>query len=117
MTIKEFNVGEIVYLLDFHYRSSLDGATIKEVTVVSVANKYVTVDVGYSAKEKFYVNNEKTDMFLTAKDSTNILFHSKEDYIKYIEYIELDKWFHRDLKYKDLTLDQLRAIKQIAESE
>ena len=43
MTIKDFNIGDKVYVLDFGYRSNFENAVLKEATVTDIGRKLVTL--------------------------------------------------------------------------
>ena len=66
--------------------------------------------------DKFFLNNARNDLYLTQKDGCNYLFLTKEDYDHYVEYRELNKWFH-SITYAKLTYEQLKAIKEIIEND
>lgn len=111
LNFADFTKGRTVYVLDFHYRNNFEKATLEEVVIDSVGRKYVSV-----GRNKFFLNNARNDLYLTQKDGCNYLFLTKEDYYRYAEYRELDKWFHHIASGK-LTYEQLKAIKEIIEND
>lgn len=111
LNFADFTKGRTVYVLDFHYRNNFEKATLEEVVIDSVGRKYVFV-----GRDKFFLNNARNDLYLTQKDGCNYLFLTKEDYDHYVEYRELDKWFHHIASCK-LTYEQLKAIKEIIEND
>lgn len=43
MNIKDFKVGDAVYILDYRYSRDISKATVKEAVVTGVGRKYVSV--------------------------------------------------------------------------
>ena len=113
MTIKDFNIGDKVYVLDFGYRSSFENAGLKEATVTGIGRKLVTVDY---LGTKFKVHNEK-DLYLVenvTSGTPNWLFKSVQDYEDYKEYTDLLRQCRKAFQdySKVFTLEQIRAIKE-----
>ena len=114
LNFADFTEGRTVYVLNFHHRDNFEKATLEEVVIDSVGRKYVSV-----GRDKFFLNNARNDLYLTQKvdgGTANYLFLTKEDYDRYSEYRELNKWFHNIASGK-LTYEQLKAIKEIIEND
>ena len=115
MTIKDFNIGDKVYVLDFGYRSNFENAVLKEATVTDIGRKLITVD--FHCGTKFKVFNEK-DLYLVENvtaGTPNWLFKSVQDYEDYKEYTDLLSQCRKVFQdySKVFTLEQIRAIKEI----
>lgn len=114
LNLEYFTKGRTVYILNFHYRDNFEKATLEEVVIDSVGRKYVSV-----GRDKFFLNNARNDLYLTQKvngGTANYMFLTKEDYDRYAEYRELNKWFHNIASCR-LTYEQLKAIKEIIEND
>ena len=122
MDIKKFKVGEIVYIRDYGYRSDESKATMKEATVTKVANKYVTVKTSHFEDEYKFHDEQRRIYYLVEKVSAgsgNKLFHTMQDYDDWVESEQLYKEIRSCFGtfYTNLTLDQLRRIKEILVEE
>lgn len=113
MDIRDFKVRQTVYRID----RARNKEEVKEETVTKVGRKYVYAGTMYVERKFCLLDDE--DRYLTEdKDwgSQDLLFASKEDLDGYLEYQELQKW-KRSVSYMSLTIDQLRAMKDIAEGK
>lgn len=119
MNIKDFKVGDKVYHLCFNNRSNGE-KQMKVKYVVAVGRKFIKLadrmDSNYL--HEYYVS-DRGEYLVEKKECgiKDIAFKSKQDYDDYIEYGELELWFYKMARDKKLTLDQLRKIKEIVESE
>lgn len=114
MTLKDFSVGQPVYLLED------DGYGKKKIQRTAIVKKigrtYLTVTYGittmqFSPSEHYWV--EKTEW-----GYPTLLFESKEARADFIERVELNKWFRIAGCFPGVyTLEQLRAVKKILEPE
>lgn len=124
MKTKDFKKGDRAYIFRERYfkGNNLNDCIIK-CNVESIGYKYVTIRLDSGITYRFKVF---TDSFSPSKkfeyclileyDWRVLLFKDYEDLQNYQEYIELDKWF-KELYNTSLSLNQLKSIKQIVESE
>ena len=121
MNIKNFKVGDTVYILDYHYKEDISNATIEEAVVTGVGRKYVSVKLSeylhFNTDYKFHNELNKV-YYLTSNDTRkNKLFRSMQDLYDWRESEDL----YRDVRSffgsvnNNLTLDQLRRIKNIVD--
>lgn len=123
MNIKNFKVGDTVYILDYHYCRDISKATVKEAVVTGVGRKYVSVKpaeyLHFNTEYKFHDDLNKV-YYLTSNDSQeNKLFRSMQDLDDWKEsedlYKEVTSFFRS--YYTNLTLNQLRRIKGIIDEK
>lgn len=111
MTIKEFQAGQIAYILCMHTGYNQE-PTLKEITVKSVGRKYVTVNNGVQ-----YFQRDDSPYGLVEKcnlNSRTLLCPTKGAAEKYIEWKKLSIWLYEVGHFnKQYTLDQLRQVKKI----
>lgn len=122
MNIKDFKVGDTVFVRDYNYRSEEDTAKMREAVVTKVGRSIVYVkykDFPYGSDYRF-ANEPEREYYLTQKvdaGTQNKLFRSMSDCEDWIEseklYRDIRGYFHT--YYTDLTLDQLRRIKSVLE--
>ena len=120
---KEFKKGDKVYMISFHLRDDKEEMEEKEVTIVSVGRKYVTVEpcryrfVEVSAKFPVYgilvseysiVTSKYTLLCLSPKEVRNV-----KEWLVHYEYI-INK---SQYTYRELSLQQLGAMHQILEGD
>lgn len=117
MDMKTFKIGDNVIIRDYGSRISEDNARNIEATVVKIGKKYITARTSWGGEYQFHNELNKT-YYLTMKSTVsaeNKLFHSEQDYEDWAEskelYKELINYFGKF--YTDLTLDQLKRIKEI----
>lgn len=112
MNIKEFKKSQSAYMLTKN-RGYNRQPEVKEVTVLSVGRKFVTVN-GDIRFEDFLAD----DNFLTEHldYDRRLLFKDEKAVADHLEKMELDIWLYKNKsKMHRLSLRQLRAIKKIVE--
>ena len=118
MTIKDFNVGDEVYILDQRFTRYSNEPTWEVAKVTKIGRKYITVDRydwkfcdAFSGRSNYLVKNEG------AYDCTTDikLFKCKEDYTNLI--VTRIRSFVGRLNQNTLTLDQLQRILAIMEEQ
>lgn len=119
MEIKDFTVGQTVYMLSTDKRNN-PPCGYKEAKIKKVGRIYITLD-GVLERKFFIPEYAENDNFLVEKidyGADNLLFKSKQDLDDYIEKKSLESELYkaRDL-ISTLTLEQLRAIKRIIQEE
>ena len=114
MTLKDFTIGQPVYLLeeDGYGRKNIQRTAV----VQKVGRTYLTVTYGIHTM-KFLPSNhcwvEETEWGYPA-----LLFESKEARADFVERVELNKWFRTTACFPGIyTIEQLRAVKEILEPE
>ena len=125
MNIKDFKVGDNVIVRDYRGRTSEENATMREMVVVKVGTKRVTVQNpdgrgyirvfcnGYGGNYSEFCLVEATVNGYRGNDK---LFRSEEDFKLWQESKELDRELRNVFSVcnvNDLTLDQKRRIKAI----
>lgn len=118
MTIKDFKVGQIAYMLGERRGNSAGLATAAE--VVKVGRKYVTVKVEGRQEIRFFEPHTETDYLYEDKDYgvKRLLFSTTGAVDEYNELNDLRDWVQEAtnwMKVKGYTLAQLRAVKKILE--
>lgn len=113
MTIKNFTVGQTVFILNLHTGRNTE-PTINESTVTKIGRKYVTLSNG----SQYYENEHCNDALTESKDwgERTYLFNTQSAANDYIEKTKLELWLiklsHTEIKNK-YTLEQLRQVKTI----
>lgn len=125
MKIKDFKVGDRVVMRDYHGRTSEENATMREMVVVKVGTKRITVQYpdGYGYTEVFcngdggnYSEFCLVEATVNGFRGDNKLFRSEEDFKLWQESKELDNELRNifsGYRIKDLTFDQKKRIKAI----
>ena len=121
MNIKDFKVGDTVYIIDTHYRTLIKSVdvlrkcTLIETTITNVGRKLVTVD-WHDAKfgNKEY-GGDGHPMYLVSNftNSDDMLFRSREEFNRYIEVIEMSDAIRKFCGYNldvKLSADKIEAI-------
>lgn len=112
MTVKEFDVGQRVYILNMYEGRNCE-PEIRESTVKAVGRKYVTIDNGnrYEHEERFCFGLVQN----TEYGEITFLCPSITDANNYIEQSKLSKWLSNItwIKCRKYTLEQLRKVKEI----
>lgn len=112
MTVKEFDVGQRVFILNM-YEGRNREPEIREATVKTVGRKYVTIDSGdrYASEESLPFGLMQDIDY----GDRRILCPSRTDANNYIEKSELQHWIGKITwsKTRKYTLEQLRKVKQI----
>lgn len=112
MTVKEFDIGQRVFILNMHEGRNSE-PEIREESVISVGRKYVTVENGnrYASEEWFHFGLVQSIDY----GERSFLCPSKTDAYNYIEFIKLQIWISSLTRYKvkNYTLEQLRKVKEI----
>lgn len=117
MTIKDFKVGQIAYILEDGHQGAFGTAT--EIEVTKVGRRYVTVrDTG--RETRFFEPVNSTTYLVEDKDygAKRLLFLTAEAVAEHKELIDLQGWVQEAtswLKIKGYTLAQLREVKKILE--
>lgn len=124
MNIKDFKVGDKVYIIDTNYRTLIKSAavlrkcTLIETTVTAIGRKFITVE-RYNAK--FGNTNycgEGHPLYLTSNftNSDDMLFRSREDFDRYIEVLEMSDVIRQFCSYNldaKLSADDIQSIYDI----
>lgn len=114
MTLKDFSIGQPVYLLKndgYGKRTTMQTALVKK-----IGRTYLTVTYGiqtmkFLPSEQYWV--EKTEW-----GYPTLLFESKERRTDFLEKVELEKWLRSIGRRSEMyTIEQLRAVKKILETE
>lgn len=110
MNIKNFEVGNIAFILNMHKGYNRE-PSITETTVKLIGRKYLTTGC-----ERKYVSSDNP-YGLQELDNTTLLCKSRIDAKLYIEKCNLARWLGKISIYdaKKYTLDQLRQVKEILE--
>ena len=111
MSIKDFKVGEIAYILRTYNRED----KLRPVEVVSVGRKYVTVkEYGWELK---FSENPNYEHVLVGDG--HLLFLSEQVYKDSIEKRYLESWLRNNVGYGNTrySLEQLRKVKEILEGK
>jgi hypothetical protein len=124
MNIKDFKVGDTVYIIDANYRTliksvtAMKKCTLIETTVTNVGRKLVTVD-WHDAKfgNKEY-GGDGHPMYLVSNftNSDDMLFRSREDFNRYIEVLEMSDAIREFCGYNldvKLSADKIKSIYDI----
>lgn len=124
MNIKDFKVGDKVYIIDTNYRTLIKSVavlrkcTLIETTVTAIGRKFITVErcnVKFGNME--YCGNGHP-MYLKSNftNSDDMLFRSREDFDRYIEVLEMSdairQFCSNNLDYK-LSADEIKTIYDI----
>ncbi len=117
MTIKDFKVGQIAYMLEDGRRATF--GAVAEAEVAKVGRRYVTIREGRQ-EARFYEPVNSTTYLVEDKDYgvKRLLFLTTEAADEYIELNDLRNWVQEAtnwLKVKQYTLAQLREVKKILE--
>ena len=113
MNIKDFNIGDMVLCVDYTRRND---PVFLNAVIDSIGRKYVRCNVRGSYHKFGEVSGTYSEHYLvSSKDMFLYLFKNKSSYDDYIEHMELNSKLH-ELPCKSLTLNQLRRIRLIAES-
>lgn len=112
MTVKEFDVGQTVFILNMHEGRNRE-PEIREATVKTVGRKYVTI-----GNEDRYESEESIPFGLIQNidyGDKRLLFPSRTDVNNYIEQSKLAKWISSIswTKSRKFDLEQLRKVKEI----
>lgn len=116
MKLKDFQVGQKVYLVDKRPKPE---DTIREYQIVTVGRKYLKVQSGYNDRQ-FEIFDDKAPYLIEHKEFgvQLLLFPSKEAAQEHIEGNQLRSWLLKATevtKVNRYTVGQLRAVKEILE--
>ena len=119
MTIKDFKVGQIAYIM-VDGRTERDKFSTQEIEVVKIGRKYVTVSGNWAMQ--FKETHESRPYLVEHKEygAPRLLFPSREAVDDYIEREELKTWVRTAAGWEKIdryTLNQLRAVKKVLEEE
>lgn len=128
MHIKDFQVGQTAYMLSGENRCrTAPPAPLKEVTVLKVGHKYVTVAEPQMVEHPWsHIQFESTPegfLYLTEKRDwgyARSLFATQEAYLDHRDRELLWQWIRNAVdrqRFYDYSVDQLRAVKQILDPE
>lgn len=119
MTIKDFKVGQTVYILgDGRYERNKRLETAAE--VVKVGRKYVTISGSFGSRFKETSSSRPYLVELVECGTPRLLFLSSEAVDEYREREELKMWVRTASDWGKIdryTLAQLRAVKKILEAD
>lgn len=115
MKIKEFHVGQTVFLMG-ERRGLKDQYTTTQTTVAKVGRKYVTINDVWG--RQFKETHDHRPYLYEHKDAGTplMLFPSQEAVDTYIECEELKRWVREAASWEKIdryTLEQLREVKRI----
>lgn len=123
MNIKNFKVGDTVYILNYNYGNDISKATVEEAVVTGVGRKYVSVKpaqyLQFNTEYKFHNDLNKVYYLASNDNRENKLFRSMQDLDDWKE----SEYLHKEVRsffgcyYNNLTLDQLRRIKGIIDEK
>lgn len=121
MNIKDFKVGDTVYIRDYNFRSNEDQAVMVEATVTKVGRSLVHVKEKYGVDYKF-CNEPDRPYYLTQRidaGTANKLFKSMQDYYDWKTSEETYRFIRGYFStfYTNLTLDKLMQINNIITSK
>ena len=115
MKLKDFQVGQTVYLIE---RRPKPKDVIREYQVVTVGRKYLKVQSGYNDRQ-FEIYDNETPYLIEHKDfGDRLLLFSNEAAQEHIEGNQLRSWLLKAAevtKVNKYTVEQLRAVKEILE--
>ena len=118
MNIKDFKVGDEVFIRDYGYRNNESGAKMVPAVVTKVGKKIVYVKTSEYGFEYQFTNELDHELFLDEKQTArteNKLFRTMEDVELWKEGMELQQQIIKFFNWggcmsKQLTLDQKRRI-------
>lgn len=121
MNMKDFTVGQTVYVLEEKRGPEREVRTM-EYIVVSIGRKYLRASRDGDSRfpTEFYEPEGRSDYLREKKDWAEPLklFTTREAVTDYIEKEMLIHWFHKATDHNNTegyTLEQLRAVKKILE--
>lgn len=117
MKIKDFSVGQTVFIIGERIRSRGE-LNIVKAEVAKVGRKYVTISGRWAAQFKATAESLPYLVEQTEYGSPRFLFPSEQAFNEYKEREELKDWVRRMAgwdKINRYTLVQLRAVKKILE--
>lgn len=117
MTIKDFKVGQIAYILENEHRTTFSAVT--EAEVIKVGRRYVTVRAERQ-EIRFFEPVNSTVYLVEDRDygAKRLLFLTAEAVAEHMELNNLRNWVQEAtnwLEVKRYTLAQLREVKKILE--
>lgn len=118
MNVKDFGVGDRVYVLRYNAYRSKEPKIIEKI-VEKVGKKYVYVCKEKNTFEQCFEKHDMRENCLIEKTTLNdkdLLFATLEDVNDYIDFETLKRWFWK-LEANELTLNQLRKIKDIVDKK
>lgn len=112
MNIKEFMVGETIYILTLNKGRNVEPTT-RESKVKSVGRKYVTTQNDSRYQECEYLTNGLVED--KEWGERDYIFKTKLDAEEYIEKLNLETWLNNVTRRirNNFTLEQLRKVKEI----
>lgn len=119
MTIKDFKVGQTVYIIG-DFRTQKDRFRSIEAEVVKVGRKYVTISGNWGLQFKGTAASRPYLIEHTEVGAPRLLFPSREAVDEYREREELKTWVRTAAGWEKIdryTLAQLREVKKILKEE
>lgn len=124
MNIKDFKVGDKVYIIDTNYRTLIKSVdvlrkcTLIETTVTNVGRKFVTVEWCNGKFGNMEYCGNRHPLYLTSNltNSDDMLFRSREDFDRYIEVLEMSDAIRQFCGYNldaKLSADKIKTIYDI----
>ena len=119
MTIKDFNIGDKVFVRDYNFRTNESTAVMKEATVTKVGKKFVSITYGYGKDTQFGIISQENEFYLeeNTQGTRNKLFKSMNDVDNWIERMTIERYlkdlFDSSYKINNISLEKLRQIKSI----
>ena len=117
MTIKDFKVGQTVFVMEDSCTQQDKFRTVAA-EVVKIGRKYVTISGNWAMQFKETHESRPYLVEHTERGAQRLLFPSREAVDDYIEREELKTWVRTAAGWEKIdryTLAQLRAVKQILE--
>lgn len=119
MYIKDFKVGDKVYIRDYDFRENEDNAKMEEAVVTKVGTKVVTVQDQFESTYKFRLPENGETLYLEecVNGTRNKLFRTMDDFDDWKEKTEAVKYIYRYFKdswhMNTMSIDKIRKIMDI----
>lgn len=120
MTIKDFKVGQTVFIIGSSRRECKMRDDVREAEVVKVGRKYVTISGHWHQKFEETGTSAPYLTEHTDRGAPQQLFLSRKAIDEYTEQEALKEWVQKATRWENIgryTLNQLRAVKKILEEE
>ena len=117
MTIKDFEVGQTVFVMG-DYRTQRNKFRTTEAEVVKVGRKYITINGNWGIQFKETASSRPYLIEHCEYGTPRLLFPSREAADSYIEREELKTWVREATGWDKIDrypLEKLRAVKKILE--
>lgn len=119
MSIKDFKVGDKVYIRDYDFRENEDSAKMEEAVVTKVGTKVVTVQDQFASTYKFRLPENGETIYLEecVNGTRNKLFRTMDDFEDWKEKTEAVKYLYRyfndSWNMNTMSIDKIRKIMDI----